>query len=95
MNDLPLAPFASNISQTLCQHVEDTLTDYLEQYREHLPANLHELVINAIELPLFKLVLKHTHYNQSHAARMLGINRATLNKKMHLYGLIEQTPEAR
>lgn len=86
-----LQPFTTNVSKVLRQHVERTLADYLEQYRDHIPGNLYELVINAIELPLLTLVLKKTQYNQSHAARMLGMNRATLSKKMRLYSLADET----
>jgi Fis family transcriptional regulator len=94
MKDLQLQPFTTNVSKALRQHVERTLADYLEQNRDHIPNNLYELVINAIELPLLTLVLKQTQHNQSHAARMLGINRATLSKKMRLYGLTDQPTES-
>lgn len=86
-------PLSSNISKALCHYIEHTLKDYFEQHQEHLPGNLYELVINAAELPLLKLVLKQTQYNQSHAAKMLGINRATLSKKMRLYGLADHSIE--
>jgi Fis family transcriptional regulator, factor for inversion stimulation protein len=85
-------PFSTttNVSLVLRQHVEQALAHYFQQYKDHIPGNLYELVINGVEQPLLELVLKQVEYNQSHAARLLGINRATLSKKMRLYGLTEQ-----
>lgn len=91
MKDLQSQPFSSNISQILRGHVEKTLAEYLAQFKDHVPGNLHELVINCVEQPLIELVLKQVKHNQSQAAKILGMNRATLNKKIHLYGLTDQT----
>ena len=90
MKDPQSQPFTTNVSTVLRGHVERTLADYLEQFRDHVPGNLYELVINSVEQPLLELVLKQANHNQSHAARMLGMNRATLSKKMRLYGLTDQ-----
>ena len=91
MKDLPNQPFPSNISKVLRGHVERTLADYLTQFKDHIPGNLYELVLNCVEQPLLELVLKQAKHNQSHAARMLGMDRATLSKKMRLYGLTDQS----
>jgi len=40
-----------------------------------------------LEIPLFAEVLRHCDGNQSRAASMLGIHRATLRKKLKDYGL--------
>ncbi len=44
--------------------------------------NLHETIISEVEKPLISLVLQETAYNQSKAAKILGINRNTLRKKI-------------
>lgn len=49
---------------------------------------LHALVIREVETPLLREVLAFHHGNQSRAAVALGINRATLRKKLNEYGLI-------
>ena len=45
------------------------------------------MVVAEVEKPLLEVVLKRTGGNQLRAARILGINRNTLRKKLDLYGL--------
>ncbi|MCL4721111.1 MAG: Fis family transcriptional regulator, partial [Gammaproteobacteria bacterium] len=52
------------------------------------PGDLYELVLGEVEAPLFKTVLTYTGGNQSVAAEILGINRATLRKKLRHYQLL-------
>ncbi len=47
-----------------------------------------ELVMGEVERPLFKAVMDYTDGNQSRAAEILGINRATLRKKLRLYQIL-------
>ncbi len=44
--------------------------------------NLHQALITRVERALLEAVLKQTQDNQSEAARILGISRTTLRKKM-------------
>ena len=60
--------------------------DYsLEQYLSHLenetPADLYDIFIEQVELPLIQVVMNHTMNNQSKAAKWLGISRGTFRKK--------------
>ncbi len=41
-----------------------------------------------IEPPLFATVMDYTQGNQTLAANILGINRATLRKKLKIYHLL-------
>ena len=50
-------------------------------------ANLYDIALRELEIPLFVEVLNHCDGNQSRAATMLGIHRATLRKKLRDYGL--------
>lgn len=52
------------------------------------PHDLHEMLLTACEKPLLELVMERTKGNQSLASDWLGINRATLRKKLVQYGLI-------
>ena len=63
--------------------VERHLRDYFEAHRDGLPApGLHERVLREIERPLIALSLAATRGNQIRAARLLGLNRNTLRKKI-------------
>ncbi len=46
-------------------------------------------MLGEIEAPLFETVMEHTQGNQSRAAEILGINRATLRKKLKAYSLLD------
>ena len=41
-----------------------------------------DAVLHQIERPLLQLLLEETRWNQQKAARILGINRNTLRKKL-------------
>ncbi len=67
--------------------VEDTVGMYLKQLDGHAITDFYKVVLQEIEEPLLRCVLKHTRGNQSKASEMLGINRGTLRKKLKLYDL--------
>ncbi len=47
--------------------------------------NLYQLIVEEIEAPLFRTVMELTRYNQSKAARVLGVSRGTLRTKLKRY----------
>lgn len=51
---------------------------------------LHAELIARVERKLIQQVLKQTQHNQCQAAKILGISRTTLRKKMAEYQLAEQ-----
>ena len=50
--------------------------------------HLYRWVISLVELPLLVRVLEMTGGNQLKAARLLGINRNTLRKRLRLLGIL-------
>ena len=48
---------------------------------------VYDMVINCVEKPLLESVLHRVRVNQTDAAKMLGINRNTLRKKMRVHGI--------
>ncbi len=66
--------------------VEIKISRFLDQIGDFYPENLHTMIIRKAEKPLMNQILRRTGGNQVHAARILGINRNTLRKKMKLYG---------
>ena len=70
-------------------HTERALHDYFASLDGHRPAHLYDLVMREVEEPLFRTVLSYSEGNQSRAAGILGINRATLRKKLPEFGLAD------
>ena len=66
--------------------VELKISRFLEQIGNYYPESLHATIMRKVEKPLLNQILRRTGGNQVHAARILGINRNTLRKKMKLYG---------
>jgi Fis family transcriptional regulator, factor for inversion stimulation protein len=78
----------SNLSNsTLRQLVKNALEHYLLNLDDLTPVNLYQLVMEQIEKPLFEVVMKLTKNNQSKAAKLLGLSRGTLRKKLKQYDL--------
>jgi Fis family transcriptional regulator, factor for inversion stimulation protein len=81
-----------NKSQSLGQNLGDfsrqTVQRYLSGVKGHPAAQLHRLIMNEVEKPLLTEVLKHCEGNLTHAATLLGINRATLRKKLDEHGIL-------
>jgi len=71
--------------------IQDCIKDNLEKYFSDLngePSNgVFKMVTKQAESATIKFVLDKVNQNQSEAARVLGINRATLKKKVSLYNL--------
>lgn len=73
--------------QSLRNAVRQSLQQYFAQLDGQTPANIYGMVIAEVEKPLIEMVLQLTNGNQSKAAKILGISRGTLRKKMALYGI--------
>lgn len=74
-------------SDTLSKCVEKALEHYLQQLNGHSTESLHQMVMREVEEPLYRTALKHVGSNQSKAAKLLGISRSTLRKKIATYNL--------
>jgi Fis family transcriptional regulator len=71
----------------LRDHVATSIRRFLGDLNGCGTEDLYEIALRELEIPLFVEVLKHCDGNQSRAATMLGIHRATLRKKLRDYGL--------
>ena len=67
--------------------VRETVTSYFERLDGHTCHDLHRMVIEEAEAPLFEVVMRECGGNQTRAAEALGINRGTLRRKLRQYGL--------
>ncbi|MCQ8105260.1 Fis family transcriptional regulator [Methylomonas sp. SURF-2] len=73
--------------QTLSEHVRQSVEDYFTHLNGHDSSGLYQLVLTEVEKPLLETALKHSDFNQSKAAKILGLSRSTLRKKLELYGI--------
>ncbi len=78
---------AESQTQPLRECVRHALRCYLESLDGHEVNDLYEMVIKEVERPLFQTVLDYAEGNQTRAARLLGMSRSTLRKKMLHYRL--------
>ena len=74
-------------NRLLRNFTEDALHSYFKNLNGHKPADIYKLVMGEVEPPLFQSVMEYTEGNQTLAAEILGINRATLRKKLKQYRL--------
>ena len=72
---------------TLSDHVRHSVEDYFAHLNGHDSSGLYQLVLTEVEKPLLETALKHSDFNQSKAAKILGLSRSTLRKKLEHYGI--------
>ena len=69
--------------ENLSTSVERHLSVYFDAHRDGLPSpGLYDRILREIERPLISLTLSATSGNQLQAAKVLGLNRNTLRKKI-------------
>jgi len=74
-------------TKPLRECVRSALKYYLKSLDGHEVNDLHEMVMGEVELPLIETILDYTQGNQTQTARILGMSRSTLRKKMVHHGL--------
>ena len=82
-----LAPDDHRHAAPLSQCVRAAVEAYLTNMAGHEIEDLYALVMQEVERPLFELVLHHTQGNLSQAARLLGLTRNTLRKRLKAHGI--------
>ena len=80
-DELPLRKFG------LEDLVRAKLRSFLGRIKGYHVEDLHTQILTQVERPLIELVLEQTRGNQLKAARVLGINRNTLRKKIKALGI--------
>lgn len=74
-------------SNTLTSCLSIKLEDYLASANLNESSGLHKVCMQEVERLLLERVLYFTENNHSKAAKILGITRTTLKKKVQLYQL--------
>ena len=80
-----IVPDASSLEEAIEHH----LARYLASYGAALPPDgLYDRVLAEVERPLLRLTLAAVRGNQLKAAKLLGLNRNTLRKKLTYLGVV-------
>ena len=72
-------------NMTLSEHVTLAVKNYMRTIGNQDNLNMYQLIVEEVEAPLFRKVMEMTRYNQSKAARVLGVSRGTLRTKLKRY----------
>jgi Fis family transcriptional regulator, factor for inversion stimulation protein len=79
----------STTSHSLQDCVRENVETFFNDLEGTDPANVHDMLMRAVEKPLLEVVMARAQHNQSRAAQWLGLNRNTLRKKLLEHGLAE------
>ncbi|CAC9626545.1 DNA-binding protein Fis [uncultured Gammaproteobacteria bacterium] len=74
-------------STNLPDCINTKLKRYFKQLNGEQASGVHKMVMQESESITLKFVLDMVKQNQSEAAKILGMNRGTLKKKIELYKL--------
>lgn len=74
-------------NQSIYRCVKDAIEVYFEDMDGHDPEDLYDLFLSQAEKPMIEVVLQQTQRNMTRSSKILGMNRATLRKKIKKYGL--------
>ena len=71
--------------------LRDCVMSAVKNYFSHLgnakPSNVYEMVLAQIEPAILSTTMRFTRGNQSKAAKVLGLSRGTLRKKLKTYDM--------
>lgn len=76
------------VRMPLRYHVQQAVEQYFIELEGEEATHLYQTILQEVERPLLEVVLKQTQGNQSKTAKILGLNRGTLRKKMQQYDLM-------
>jgi Fis family transcriptional regulator len=77
-----------NTESQIHQSVSTFLSNAIQESGHDNLTNLYEIVIQEVEQGLLQSTMTYAKGNQSIAASILTISRATLRKKLEIYGLL-------
>lgn len=72
---------------TLQETVTACVRQYLAEIEGEPTTDFYPLLLSQVEPPLLREVMAYTRHNQTRAAQVLGLNRATLRKKLRQYDI--------
>lgn len=76
------------LNSNLSRCVYEETRQYLECLQGSEITGIYQMVMQEVERPLLRLIMECVRSNQSEAAKMLGLSRGTLRKKLAQYDLL-------
>ena len=75
------------MDQNLQDKIETLLDKYFKDLDGENPNDVYDMVLQSVEKPLLIYIMNYAQGNQTRAAKILGLNRNTLRKKLEFYNL--------
>ncbi|MDA9221823.1 DNA-binding transcriptional regulator Fis [Methylophilaceae bacterium] len=75
------------MDNNLQDKIETLLDNYFKDLDGEKPNDVYNMVLCSVEKPLLIYIMNYAQGNQTKAAKILGLNRNTLRKKLELYNL--------
>ena len=91
IDDLQPSPVTRKVSD-IEDFFRDRLASVVACLRDGQESDFYSHTIRSVEKPLFELVLRESGGNQMKAARLLGMNRNTLRRRVSELGLVRRVP---
>ena len=75
------------MGKNLQDKIETLLDNYFKDLDGEKPNDVYNMVLHSVEQPLLIYIMNYAQGNQTRAAKILGLNRNTLRKKLEFYNL--------
>lgn len=75
------------MGKKLQDKIETLLDNYFKDLDGEKPNDVYNMVLHSVEKPLLIYIMNYAQGNQTRAAKILGLNRNTLRKKLEFYNL--------
>jgi len=75
------------MDKNLQDKIETLLDNYFKDLDGEKPNDVYNMVLRSVEKPLLIYIMNYAQGNQTKAAKILGLNRNTLRKKLEFYNL--------
>ena len=79
----------NHLNGPLSNAVQHSVQRYFRQLNGEQVTGIYDMVLQETERPLLEVTMHEVGGNQTRAAKLLGINRNTLRKKLARYGLAQ------
>ena len=75
------------MGKNLQDKIETLLDNYFKDLDGEKSNDVYNMVLHSVEKPLLIYIMNYAQGNQTRAAKILGLNRNTLRKKLEFYNL--------